>query len=352
MAVIQERKSADGKVKYRVLIRMKGYPPQSATFERKSDAKKWAQDTESNIRNDRHFITAEAKKHTLAELIDRYIEFVLPTKPKVYRDQLQQLTWWKAQLGPYLLSHVTPAKIAECRDRLLNEVTRRGTRRSPSTVVRYIAPLSHTFTMAVKDWGWMEYNPVSRLTRPTEPRGRVRYLDEEERERLLAACRESESPLLYPVVVLALSTGMRQGEILRLQWKDVDFERRRVLLLETKNGERRAAPLVGRAYNLLRELVNVRRLDNPYVFPAKRPDAPANIRKFWEAAVKKAGIEDFRFHDLRHTAASYLAMNGVTLAEIAEVLGHKTLQMVKRYAHLSETHTAAVVERMNAKIFG
>jgi len=158
--------------------------------------------------------------------------------------------------------------------------------------------------------------------------------------------------LLYSVVVLALSTGMRQGEILGIQWKDVDFERRRILLHETKNGERRASPLVGHACELIKDLAKVRRFDNPYVFPSKRQDKPASIRKSWEAVIRKSGLEDFRFHDLRHTAASYLAMNGATLAEIAEVLGHKTLQMVKRYAHLSDAHTTGVVERMNMEIFG
>jgi integrase len=101
----------------------------------------------------------------------------------------------------------------------------------------------------------------------------------------------------------------------------------------------------------------VRRIDSNLLFPAKeitpqKPQKPINLRRDWEAALKVAEIQDFKFHDLRHSAASYLAMNGASLAEIAEVLGHKTLQMVKRYAHLSEGHTARVVESMNQKIFG
>jgi integrase len=124
-------------------------------------------------------------------------------------------------------------------------------------------------------------------------------------------------------------------------------------LLETKNNERRAVPIVGLAHKVLSDLREVRQIDIPLVFPGnKNPQKPIDIRNIWDDAVAKAKLQDFRFHDLRHTAASYLAMNGATLAEIAEILGHKTLQMVKRYAHLSDAHTAGVVERMSSKIFG
>ncbi|PLY05543.1 MAG: integrase [Desulfuromonas sp.] len=352
MATIQERKALDGKTKYRVIVRLKGYPPQSATFDRKTDAKKWAQDTESAIREGRHFKTVEAKKHTLAEMIDRYVENVLPLKLKAAKwGQDSQLEWWKGELGYRLLSDVTPALIAECRDKLLSQETCRGKKRSPSTVVRYMAAISHVYTVAVNEWGWVEYNPVSKVKRPKEPRGRVRFLDDQERSRLLDACQQSGNKFLYSIVVLAISTGMRQGEILNLKWKDIDFSRYQLVLHETKNNERRAVPIVGRAHEVLRELSKVRRIDNPLIFPGANPEKPADVRKSWDAALVQAGIKDFRFHDLRHTAASYLAMNGATLAEIAEVLGHKTLQMVKRYAHLSEAHTSSVVERMNRSIF-
>ena len=353
MATIQERKSADGKTKYRVIVRMKGCSPQSATFERKTDAKKWAQDTESAIRDGRHFKTVEAKKHTLQEMVDRYIENVLPLKPKTYKNQKMQLEWWADNLGYHLLSDVTPALIAECRDKLLSETTYRKKKRSPATVVRYLAAISHVFTVAGNEWGWIEHSPVSKVKKPTEARGRVRFLDNDERAALLDACKESVNPFLYVIVVLAITTGMRQGEILGLKWKDVDLVRSCAVLHETKNGERRTVPIPQFAAQFLIELSKVRRIDTPLVFPGKKdPLKPIDIRNMWDDAVVKAGLEDFRFHDLRHTAASYLAMNGATLAEIAEVLGHKTLQMVKRYAHLSDAHTAGVVERMSSKIFG
>jgi integrase len=353
LATIQERKSSDGKTKYRVIVRMKGCPPQSATFERKTDAKKWAQDTESAIREGRHFKTVEAKKHTLREMVDRYIENVLIHKPKTYKNQKMQLEWWADTIGYHLLSDVTPALIGECRDKLLSETTKRKKQRSPATVVRYMAAISHAFTIAVNEWEWLEYSPVSKVKKPKEARGRVRYLDDDERAKLLAACQESGNHYLYVIVVLAITTGMRQGEILGLRWKDIDLLRSCAVLHETKNGERRRVPIPQFAAQFLVEMSKVRRIDTPLVFPGnKDPQKPIDIRNIWDGAVTKAELEDFRFHDLRHTAASYLAMNGATLAEIAEVLGHKTLQMVKRYAHLSDAHTAGVVERMSSKIFG
>lgn len=246
MANIEKRVSKDGKTSYRVKIRLKGFPIQSATFERLTDAKKWTQQTESAIREGRHFKTTEAKRHTLAELIDRYIQDVLPSK-KSAKDQTQQLGWWKAEIGSHTLSDVTPSLLAECRDKLGREITVRKKLRSPASVVRYMAALSHAFTIAVKEWGWLEDSPMRKVTKPKESRGRVRFLSNDERIRLLKACKESSSLYLYPVVVLALSTGMRQGEIMGLTWDTVDLNLGRAILHETKNGERRAVAIAGHA---------------------------------------------------------------------------------------------------------
>ena len=351
MAYIQQRVTIDGRTRYRALVRLKGHPAQTATFERKTDARRWAQQTEAAIREGRHFKSSEAKRHTLAELVDRYVRNVLPNKPKSLRTQTQQLVWWREQIGTYTLADVTPALVAEHRDKLARGVTTRKTQRSPATVNRYMAVLSHAFTVAVKEWGWLDDSPMRRVTKPRESVGRVRFLTDDERTRLLQASEDSKNPHLYTVVVLALSTGARKSEIIKLGWKDVDLKRGIIVLHETKNRERRALPLTGRALELVKELSKVRRLDTDLLFPGHDPRQPMDLRAPWEAALKKAGIEDFRFHDLRHSAASYLAMSGASLVEIADVLGHKTLQMVKRYAHLSEQHTAGVVARMNEKIF-
>lgn len=352
MASIKELPDKDGKIRYHVQVRIKGSPPQYASIKRKTDAERWIQQTESAIREGRHFKTTAAKKHTLGQLIDRYMSDVLPTKKKCEQRQGAQLLWWKKQIGIYLLSDITPALIAEQRDCLLKGMTKRGRQRSPSTVVRYMAVLSHAFTIAIKEWGWIEDSPLRKVTKPREPRGRIRFLDEPERARLLQACKDSPNSYLYTIVILALSTGMRQAEIMNLKWSDVDFEKERVILQETKNGDIRQVAITGHALELLKQLDKLRRLDTHYLFPGKFPRKPIDIRSAWETAVKKSQIDNLRFHDLRHSCASYLAMNGASLAEIAEVLGHKTLAMVKRYAHLSETHTAGVLSRMNQKIFG
>lgn len=359
MANIEKRLSSDGEASYRVKVRLKGYPPQSATFERLTDARKWASSTESAIREGRHFKSAEGKRHTLAEMVDRYLNSVMPTKkPSSQIGQERQLRWWKDQIGSYAIADVTSALIIQYRDKLATEPTKpkkpgqEPHYRSPSTIVRYLAALSHVFTVAMKEWQWIDDNPMRKVSKPKEPRGRVRFLSDDERERLLKACRESSNPDLYLAVVLALSTGARSMEIMSLRWPQVDLGRKMITLHETKNNEIRALPLVGHAFDLMQERSKIRRLDTDLIFPGKAPLKPIDLRAPWEAALEKARIADFRFHDLRHTCASYLAMNGATLADIAEVLGHKTLQMVKRYAHLSNDHTSRVVESMNAKIFG
>ncbi len=348
MATLKERKNADGSVRWEVQIRLRGHATETARFERKTDAKKWAAATESAIRDGRYFPQAESKKHTVADLIDRYVREVLPEK-KNARAQAPHYAWWREELGALTLRDVTPSRISEARDRLAATETNRRTTsgaRTPASVNRYLAALSHAFTVAVKDWQWVDSNPFTKVRKPREPRGRVRFLDDAELARLLEAAKAGP-PWLHPLVAIAVSTGMRQGEILGLRWADVDLERKRVVLHETKNDERRAVALGGLALDALRRCAKVRRIDTDLVL--------AGVTAFhwhWSGALTRAGIKDFKFHDLRHTAASYLAMNGATLAEISAVLGHKTLAMVKRYAHLSESHVAGVVERMNAKMFG
>jgi integrase len=286
-------------------------------------------------------------------LVDRYVKDVLPKKPKQAPAQRPQLERWKAEIGSYALADITPALIVECRDKLSSEPTPRGEQRSPATVVRYMAALSHAFTIAVNEWQWLEDSPMRKVKKPKEARGRVRFLDDDERQRLLTACQASSNKQLYLCVILALSSGMRQGELMGLKWQDVNLKDGFIILHETKNGERRRVPLSGLALSLLQEHAKLRRLDTNLLFPGTiHKDKPIDLRKPFETALKAAGINDFHWHDLRHCTASYLAMNGASLAEIAEVLGHKTLQMVKRYAHLSDGHVSNVVASMNAKIFG
>lgn len=350
MATITERKSKGGKSTFRVQVRLKGYPPVYASFERKTDAKNWAVQTELKIIEGKYFKEQIEQKHTVGELIDRYIAHVLPLKPRSFEKQKMQLEWWRKGLSKYYLKDLSPALISEYRNRLLTGTTYRHKKRSCATVNRYMAALSHALTIAHKEWGWIGENLCSKISKLKESSGRVRYLSEEERKALLESAKESSNSSLYTVIVLALSSGMRYSEILKMKWDQINFEQSFITLYETKNGEIRNIPLAGLALELLKKAHILRRKTN-LVFPNSRGDAPMNFRSAWEAALKRANIQNFCFHDLRHSCASYLAMNGARSSEIAAILGHKTLQMVKRYTHISQSHTAKVVASMNDKIF-
>ena len=352
MPTIERRITPEGKTAFRAKVRLKGFPSESASFTRLTDARKWAHATESAIREGRHFKTSEAKRHTLADMVDRYIKEVVPTKPKNARNTARNLKWWKQAIGSYSLADISPTLIAQSRDALLSSNTIRGTLRSPSTVIRYMASLSHAFTIAVKEWGWLDDTPMRKVSKPRSVRGRARFLDDDERDRLLQACQVSKNRNLYTIVVLAISTGMRLGELMSLRWSQIDLSRQRITLHDTKNGDRRGVPLAGHALEQIAAVSKIRHIKSDLLFPGLNPLKPIEISSSWCTALKKANIEDFRFHDLRHCAASYLAMNGASSAEIAEVLGHRTLQMVKRYTHLADGHTSKVVAAMNEKIFG
>tara|TARA_R110000782_G_scaffold268961_3_gene366209 strand:+ start:7762 stop:8856 length:1095 start_codon:yes stop_codon:yes gene_type:complete len=361
MAIIEERKGRNGLTVYRAKIRLKGRRPESKTFERKTDARDWAQQREAELKRSRAFGTAETAHKTIADLIDRYLDHELP-KRNSNQDMVKTcLKWWRTEIGERTLQDISPSILAECRDRLLqarysdHKFASKKTprKKSPATVIRYMAALSHVFSVAANEWEWIDSNPMLKVKKPALPQPRVRFLDDDERKRLIEACRKSDCSYLYPVVVIALSTGARYSEIMHLRWRDIDLERGIARLEKTKNQDRRALPLAHHALELVKALRKKQKdaAKTDYVFARADGLAPMEIRKHWYKAMEDAELEDFRFHDLRHSAASYLAMNGATLAEIAEVLGHKTLQMVKRYAHLSDQHTAKVVERMNKKIF-
>lgn len=351
MATIEKRIGKDGRVQYRVKLRLRGHPPASGTFQRLTDAKRWAEEASTRIREGRYFERAEAKRHTVADLIDRYIVEYLPTCRIRHKDErARHLKFWRDTLGHVTLDELTKAKIQEVRARMVAGESRFHRKLAPATVNRRLASLSAALGVAVKNFEWLNDSPMRKLGKLAEPRGRVRFLSAEERTALLRECL-AEGDDLHCLVALAIATGARRGELLNLRWPDVDMQRGMLTFHETKNGERRSVPLSRYARELLAERGKVRRIDTDLVF-AGRTGHALHCEKRFDVARTRAGLKDFRFHDLRHTAASELAMNGATLAEIAEVLGHKTLQMVRRYAHLTEGHTRGVLERMNAKVFG
>lgn len=360
MAEIKKRQKKNGKVSYTASIRIKGYPAMTATFERLTDAKEWIADNESKMKKGKHIKEQEAKKHTLAELIDRYIKYELPARKSDQQKFEMQLNWWKDNIGKYTLADITAALLAKYRDKLqeepfmvkvLEDGTRKEKYRTNATVNRYMACLSTVLTKAFREYGWIEENPMFKVTKKTESRGRIRFLSDEERNALLKACEQASNPLINLLVIIALSTGARFSEITGLKWENVDLKRKMFYFMDTKNGDNRAVPISLTAYNLLKEHNKIRKINTDFVFPRADGKKPLELRHQWEEAIKRAGIKDFRFHDLRHTAASYLAMNGATLVEISEILGHKTMQMVKRYSHLTTKHTAAILERMNEQQF-
>ena len=371
MAVIRERVSATGTKSYHVQVRIKGFPPQTKTFASKTMAKQWAAMVETELKAGRYLPRVVAERHTLAELIDRYRKEVLPQKKaKFIRDQTVHLDWWEAKLGRYNLAELNSNLIAQARNALSTEpYGKAGSKtaakdrvRAPATVVRYMGALSHALNTAVNEWGWMDKSPMVGVKKPKVDNERRRFLSDDEIQRVLASAKESENRFLYTVVLLALSTGMRQSEIMTLRWRNVlveDGANMGLLVMEkTKNGDARTSPLAEDAFTAVMALRDKVIKNNAGRVPASQllfpsdtvENKPVEIRKAWETCRKRAELDDFRFHDLRHTAGSLLAMSGASTREIAEVLGHKTMAMAKRYSHLTQKHLGSVVATMNQRL--
>jgi len=203
----------------------------------------------------------------------------------------------------------------------------------------------------------IESNPCLLIKKLKEPKGHTRILSDEERINLVQACKLCKKyPEILPIVLLAVTTGMRRGEILNLRWADINFTTERIFLWNTKNDETRAVPLVGPAFQALQAWSKIRPINNDaLVFPSRVEGNlmnPFHLDHAWRLVKNSAELTDFRFHDLRHTAASYLAMNGAGLREIGDILGHKTLAMVQRYSHLTDDHKHDTVTRMSNAVFG
>ena len=376
MATIQKREGKKGP-SYRVMVRMKGFPMQVKTFKRLTDAKQWAQDTESGIRKGevKNVVRTAATK-TLQDVIDRFRkEVFIHRAESTKRAEGSFLAYWEKALGSYALAYITADMVSEKmaelaaagdgrrktdEDAEADKAKAAPKPKSRKTLKHYRDTLAVLFKYAIQ-WGWTASSPLDGVNRITKIRNeRTRYLSDEERKRLLEACKVSDNEHLYPVVVFALSTGARKSEILGLTLDDLDLTRDTAILRDTKNGDTRAVPVVHHLRDLLEDQVErvntfYDELETPadtrWLFPRRDGQEPNDIRKAWENARDTAKVKDFRFHDLRHSTASYLAMNGASLVEIAEILGHRTLQMVRRYAHLSESHVKGVVRELNEKMF-
>ncbi|MBR6363811.1 MAG: site-specific integrase [Alphaproteobacteria bacterium] len=346
MESCEKRQTKNG-VSYRFRVRVKGIST-TATFKSKTDGKAWATKTEAEILAGHYNL--QAKRHTFNELADKYIEHIKSDNMHSGKTFIAQIMVWRDKIGNMALADIDHGIIATKLDEIA-QITNNGRPKGPSTVNRYLAVLSMALSYAIKTLNWLENNPAIKVQRRREPQGRVRFLSDDERTRLLNAIKNSKNKLLYPLVVLAISTGARKMEMLSLTWDKVDLDAGWAILEKTKNGDRRGLAITGLALELLKKLYD-NRLSDTWVFPNETNSGPCDIRRAWDKALLDAGVQDFRFHDLRHTCASYLIMNGASTGEVANVLGHKSLQMVQRYAHISDQHKAAVVADMNAKIFG
>jgi len=344
MATITKRTGKNG-TSYKVQIRLKGHPAETASFDRLTDAKRWAAETETAIRQGKHF--GIARRRTFTELADKY-EAAITDRLKSIEARAGHLAFWREEFDAHSLEDVTPALIADAYAKLHKDGAR-----SVATANRYLATLSACFTFAVKECGWIERNPCARVRKGKESAGRVRYLTDDERTRLIAACKASSNPLLYPAFVVALSTGARQAEVMNLRWPQVDFSRCTILLRdgETKNGAGRVLPLTGEAFDLLRDRAKVRDLKDDRVFPVPAEGRGfGSLRTAWNKALERAAVTDFRWHDLRHTSASYLTMAGVSAMEISKILGHRTLAMTARYSHLSPERTVELGDVLTKRL--
>jgi len=290
-------------------------------------------DVELKIAKGEYLGIYEDKKITLAQFAEEYLAYARANKApmSVRRDLISLVPLTTA--FPAYVSEITTKAIEEYKARRLETV-------KPATINKELALLKHMFTKAI-EWGYVKQNPAKLVKLLKEPPGRLRYLTPEELTRLL----DASAPHLKPIVLMAVHTGMRRREILSLRWADVDLRKRTITLTKTKNNERRIIPINAQLADVLRSVPL--HLESPFVF-CDRDGCPYDrIDNGFRRACQRAGIVDFRFHDLRHTFASHLIMRGANLRSLQELLGHKTGKMTVRYTHLSTPHLQETVSLLD-----
>jgi integrase len=332
MAAIQKR----GNV-FRVRIIRKGYQSQSKTFSTRIEAVKWARKIETEI--DQGVI--KPSKTLANRMLDKQLSFGEAAEYYIKNHSIHKRNC-RTETGTIrtlirLWGHdhvqsIDKGKVFALRDDLLS----RG--RSGDTINHYYNAISKIYQMLQSEWAIAVSNPVKGLKRlPANP-SRTKRITGEVQTALLASCAQSQSPLLLPIVQIALETGMRRGEIMNMKWTDVDLVQRRIYLHQTKNGTPRQVPLTQTAVKVLSELP---RFNPDLVFPMSMDE----LRRYFERAVKKSKdswtensinpFDDLRLHDMRHEALSRLSDAGLNVIELAHISGHKTLAMLARYTHPS-----------------
>jgi len=345
MASINVHTSKDGKTTYYVRIRRRGEQTQSATFPTRKDAQQWATMIEGQMIEGRHF-PQRKPQHTLSELLERYTQDIMPRKTEeTQRSQMSVIHFWREQLGHKLLTEFARADVIQGRDALKGK--------APGTIHKYLVVLTHALNIAVREYGWIDTNVASTVSRPPLPPGRVRFLTDEERSRLLLECKRSKNQHLYALVSLALYTGLRRGALLHLRRQDIDLKNRILTIPKTKNKSTLVLPLVGEACNTIKSLL-YNKHNEDYIFPGQ--DARGRWGSYssaFEQAVKRANISNFSFHCLRHTSASYLIQSGVPLYVIGTILNHKNPSTIThRYAHLDTSNLKGALEILAQRLEG
>ncbi len=343
-----------GTVSFHAEVRRKNAKPIRKSFRTLTEAKNWVRSSESSVLEGRAPPESKARRYTLSHLIDQYIRLHLHRFPHRLEDQTHHLKWWQLHFGDRLLVDITPSLLAEAKNMLLTEPTVQNKKRTGSTVNRYLSSLSKAFSLAAREWEWITDNPFQKVSKLKENPGRTRFLTREELHSLLYHCKESPNPNLYPIVLTAASTAMRFGEIIELRWRHVDLKKQLITIEISKNGDRRVVPISNQLRAVI-EMLNVSKNSEDYLFPSKNPlkrHPGSMIRKAFLKALENAGISGFKFHDLRHTCASHLAMNGATQGELMEILGHRSPTMTKKYTHFSKEHIARLLQKTNNNLIG
>ena len=303
---------------WRVRIRRRGLPLVSKVFKAKADAQTWAFKTERSM--ELGFLSPD-HDCPLKELLERYRREITPTKNGATQENSRIKKLCKHPIARIRLSNLTSNDIAKFRDERLETV-------SGSTVTKELSLISHAIKTAMREWGFqLPNNPVDNITRPTANKARNRRLEEGEEQPLLVSCGQSSNHWFLPLVVVAIETGMRRGELLSLTWDNVHLDKSWVHLPMTKNGESRDVPLSPKAKDILRSLP---RDISGKVFPIHFE----GLKSLWRRAMKRADIVDLRFHDLRHEATSRFFELGLNVVEVGAITGHKDLKMLQRYTHL------------------
>lgn len=323
MATIRQRND-----RWQAIVKRQGYPAQSKTFAVKKDAEKWARLQERLIDAGQWIDGPQDRQTaTLGELLDRYAKEVSNGKRGSRAETYRIESFKKLSLAKHSLSVITPQMVASWRDARLSEV-------SSGTALRELQLLGHVFSIAIREWGFrLPSNPVSLIRKPRSGKARDRVLSISERTALLSACGQCHNPWIRPVVIFALETAARRGEILALSWNDVDLTRRTATLQVTKSGQPRRIPLSTVCVAMLESLP--RSVDGR-IFPVSMEA----VKQAYERAVARAGISNFTFHDLRHDALTRLAKNGLSVLELRAISGHTTATMLQRYVSIDPVELA------------